>query len=49
MVRNVCVAGVGASGGAAAEKRIIAPQFIPISQLVLIAMKCRRELRMKSE
>lgn len=29
----------GASGGAAAEKSVIAPQWVPVSQLVLLTMK----------
>ena len=29
----------GASGGAAAEKSVIAPQWVPITQLVLLTMK----------
>lgn len=29
----------GASGGVAAEKLVIAPQWVPISQIVLLTMK----------
>lgn len=33
----------GASGGAAAERRVVAPQWIPVTQLVLLTMKVRTE------
>ena len=36
----------GASGGVAAERRVIAPQFVPVSQVVLVALKCSRELKL---
>ena len=36
----------GASGGVAAESRVIAPQFVPVSQVVLVALKCSRELKL---
>ena len=35
----------GASGGAAASQRTIAPQFVPISQLVLMTVKVVQELK----
>eukprot|EP00850_Spirogloea_muscicola_P005321 SM000024S07783 [mRNA] locus=s24:406645:408152:- [translate_table: standard] len=35
----------GASGGAVAEKKVIAPQWIQISQLILLTMKVVNELR----
>lgn len=35
----------GASGGAAAVRTTIAPSFIPISQLVLLTLKVRSELK----
>ena len=34
----------GASGGYATEKRVIAPQWIPASQLVLLTVKIAREV-----
>ncbi len=36
-------ASAGASGGAAAERRVIAPQFVPVSQIVLLTVKVLRE------
>lgn len=39
----------GASGGAAAERAVIAPQWVPVSQLVLLTMKVVNELREKNE
>ncbi|KAK9839466.1 hypothetical protein WJX81_003902 [Elliptochloris bilobata] len=36
----------GASGGVAAERKVIAPQLVPISQIVLVALKCHRELKL---
>lgn len=39
----------GASGGVAAAARVIAPQFIPISQLVLLTVKVQGELRARSK
>ena len=38
----------GASGGAASAARVIAPQFIPISQLVLLTVKVQRELQARA-
>eukprot|EP00897_Mesotaenium_endlicherianum_P003516 jgi/Mesen1/3192/ME000184S02242 len=39
----------GASGGAAAEKAVIAPQWVPISQLVLLTMKVVAETHSREE
>ena len=39
------IGGPGASGGAATAHRPIAPQFIPVSQLVLMTMKVVQELK----
>ena len=38
----------GASGGVAAAARVIAPQFIPISQLVLLTVKVQGELQART-
>ncbi|CAD7699836.1 unnamed protein product [Ostreobium quekettii] len=35
----------GASGGVAADTKAIPPQFIPISQLVLLTLKTRGEMK----
>ncbi|CAI5462822.1 unnamed protein product [Closterium sp. Yama58-4] len=39
------LATAGASGGVAAERRVIAPQWLPISQLVLLTCKVANERR----
>lgn len=42
---NSCYVTAGASGGAAAAHLPIAPQFIPVSQLVLMTIKVVQELK----
>ena len=42
MITTASRACAGASGGAA-ERRVIAPQFVPVSQIVLLTVKVLRE------
>ncbi|GBG79462.1 hypothetical protein CBR_g29608 [Chara braunii] len=43
------LATAGASGGAAAQKKVIAPQWVPVSQIVLLTMKVVAEAQARHE